>query len=44
MMSSYHSDIYGQIERCHARLEEGIMPVIFEARLKMYDGLKKQRE
>lgn len=43
-MTSYCSDIEGQIERCHVRIEEGIMPIIFEKRLEMYDGLKKRRE
>ncbi|KAJ5966343.1 hypothetical protein N7481_013057 [Penicillium waksmanii] len=42
-MISYCSDIDGQSERCHVRIEEGIMPIIFEKRLEMYEGLKKRQ-
>jgi hypothetical protein len=38
------SDIDAQIERCHERIKAGIMPSIFEARLKDYLVRKYERE
>ncbi|KAJ5811238.1 hypothetical protein N7447_010754, partial [Penicillium robsamsonii] len=36
-------DILGQIERCHRRIDENIMPAIFEGRLKIYQKMKQQQ-
>lgn len=44
MTSPYCSDIERQIERCYVRLKEGIMTIIFEKRLIMYQEVKKWRE
>ncbi|CAI7670379.1 unnamed protein product [Penicillium palitans] len=36
-------DVDGQIARCLRRIDEGIMPIIFEDRLKMYRQIKKEQ-
>lgn len=38
-----YSDIDGQIERCHVRIKEGIMPSLFERRLQIYTESKERR-
>lgn len=39
----HSSDIDGQIERCHKRINEGIMPSLFEKRLSVYNQAKESR-
>ncbi|KAJ5171461.1 uncharacterized protein N7500_004244 [Penicillium coprophilum] len=36
-------DIDGQISRCHRRIEENIMPAIFEQRLEIYQKMKQKQ-
>ncbi|KAJ5179175.1 hypothetical protein N7492_002385, partial [Penicillium capsulatum] len=43
-LTSTSSDIDGQIERCHCRLREKIMPQIFERRLQAYTIAKQRRD
>ncbi|KAF4766475.1 hypothetical protein N7455_005476 [Penicillium solitum] len=38
-----HDDVDGQITRCLRRIDENIMPDIFEDRLKMYQQMKKEQ-
>ncbi|KAJ5096847.1 hypothetical protein N7456_007568 [Penicillium angulare] len=37
-------DVEGNIVRCHQRIQMGILPQVFEKRLKMYEGIKRARE
>ncbi|CAI7565981.1 unnamed protein product [Penicillium glandicola] len=36
-------DVDGQIQRCYRRIDEGIMPAIFEQRLEMYQDIKQRQ-
>ncbi|KGO77031.1 hypothetical protein PITC_005560 [Penicillium italicum] len=36
-------DVDGQIVRCHRRIDENIMPAIFEHKLKMYQQIKQKQ-
>lgn len=42
--TEFISDIDAQIQRCHERIEDNIMPFIFEERLKEYQLGKAARE
>lgn len=44
MLTFSCSDYEGQIARCHERIADGIMPRIFERKLKEFEGLKANRE
>lgn len=37
-------DINGNIERCHLRIKENILPKLFEERLERYMKLKAEKE
>ncbi|KAJ5291945.1 hypothetical protein N7478_001196 [Penicillium angulare] len=37
-------DVEGNIIRCHERIKMGILPQLFEQRLKMHEGIKRSRE
>lgn len=40
----FASDIDGNIARCHLRIEENILPTMFQARLERYMERKAERE